>query len=420
MNRIFKRFLSRSIQVGRLEVIGPDGDRDIFGDGGGPPIRVRITTKKAELGMLVNPELKFGEAFTDGELIVEEGSIYGLLELLFINVPTTHPTWTAMAFAGMRYVTRRLRQFNTPLRARLNVARHYDLDGRMYSLFLDDDMQYSCAYFEDDTVGLDEAQLAKKRHIAAKLLLQPGQKILDIGSGWGGLALYLAEHFDVDVTGITLSEEQHAVSNRRAEERGLASRVRFRLEDYRRVQGPFDRIVSVGMFEHVGVSHYKQFFETCRDLLSADGVMLLHSIGRFDRPADTNVWIQKYIFPGGYIPAISEVAPVIERVRLKLTDIEILRLHYAKTLRLWRERFLGSREQVLALTDERFCRMWEFYLAVSEAAFQYQDLMNFQMQIARHQEAVPLTRDYMGRGEAALRGAGQRGKERTPLRVAGE
>jgi cyclopropane-fatty-acyl-phospholipid synthase len=412
--------LNRSIRTGRLEIVDPEGDRHIFGDGSGSPIRLRITTAKVEIGLVLNPELKLGEAFTDGELIVEDGSIYGLLELLFNNLATTHPTWPAMVFAASRYVTRRLRQINTPIRARHNIARHYDLDGRLYSLFLDEDMQYSCAYFEEGIDSLDEAQLAKKRHLAAKLLLEPGQRVLDIGSGWGGLGLYLAEHFDVDVTGITLSEEQFRVSNGRAEARGLASRVRFRLEDYRKVQGPFDRIISVGMFEHVGVGHYRKFFEICRDLLSADGVMLLHSIGRFDRPADTNAWIQKYIFPGGYIPAMSEVVPALERVRLKLTDVEILRLHYAKTLRAWRERFLANREQIAALKDERFCRMWEFYLAVSEAGFRYQDLMNFQFQIARHQEAVPLTRDYIGQAVEALRGAGRRGKTRAPLRIAGE
>ncbi len=217
-----------------------------------------------------------------------------------------------------------------------------------------------------------------------------------------------------------LSEEQFTVANERAGARGLGNRVKFLLCDYRAVPGPFDRIVSVGMFEHVGVGHYKKFFETCRDLLSVDGVMLLHSIGRFDRPADTNPWIQKYIFPGGYIPAMSEVVPAIERVRLKLTDVEILRLHYAKTLRAWRERFMANRDQIAALKDERFCRMWEFYLAVSEAGFRYQDLMNFQFQIARHQEAVPFTRDYIGQAEAALRGAGRRGKTRMPLRLAGD
>jgi cyclopropane-fatty-acyl-phospholipid synthase len=420
MNSLFKRFLTRIIKTGRLEVVDPDGERHIFGDGSGNPVRIRITTAGAEWGLLLNPGLKLGETFTDGELIMEDGSVYDFLVLVLSNLPNAHPTWTAAVVAAFRYVTRRIRQFNTPLRARHNVARHYDLDGRLYSLFLDSDMQYSCAYYEEGVTSLEEAQLAKKRHLAAKLLLEPGQKVLDIGSGWGGLGLYFAENFDLDVTGITLSEEQWRVSNKRAEERGLAHRVRFRMEDYRKVQGPFDRIVSVGMFEHVGVNHYKRFFETCRDLLAVDGVMMLHSIGRFDRPAETNSWIQKYIFPGGYIPSLSEVVAAIEKANLKLTDVEVLRLHYAKTLRAWRENFLAHREEIAAVKDERFCRLWEFYLAVSETGFQFQDLNNIQLQLTRHQQAVPFTRDYIFQTEAGLRAAGQRGKTRTPLRIAGE
>lgn len=418
MNQTFKRVITRSICKGRLELVGPNGDQNTFGDGSGPQIRVRITSKKAEFGIFINPELKIGEAFADGELIVEEGSLYDFLALLCENVPTALPNLTAKAIARLLYATRRIRQLNTPLRARHNIAHHYDLDHRIYSLFLDDDLQYSCAYFEDDAMSLEEAQLAKKRHIAAKLLLEPGQRVLDIGSGWGGLGLFLAEHCGVDVTGITLSQEQFVVSNRRAEERGLASRLRFYLEDYRNVQGPFDRIVSVGMFEHVGVNHYRRFFETCRDLLSVNGIMLLHSIGRFEPPTYTNPWIEKYIFPGGYIPAMSEVIPAVEKTGLRLVDVEILRLHYAKTLRRWRERFLANREPIRSATDERFCRIWEFYLASSETAFRYQGMMNFQFQIARHQEALPLTRDYIGRTEEGLRSAGQRSKKR--LRVAGE
>lgn len=420
MNRLLKKFLDRAIRAGRLEVVDPDGEGHVFGDGSGEPVRIRITTTEAERGLLLNPELKLGEAFTDSHLIVEEGSIYDFLALSLRNLKSVHPTWASTALGGARFCLRRLRQINTPLRARRNVAHHYDLDGRMYSLFLDQDMQYSCAYFEDDGMSLDEAQTAKKRHLAAKLLLEPGQRVLDIGSGWGGMGLYLAKHFDVDVTGITLSEEQVAVANRRAEESGLSDRVRFRLEDYRKVQGPFDRIVSVGMFEHVGIIHYRTFFETCRDLLATDGVMVLHSISRFDGPTYTGPWIDKYIFPGGYIPAMSEVVPVIERVGLKLTDAEILRLHYAKTLRAWRERFLANRNEIAAMLDERFCRMWEFYLSTAECSFRYLDLMNFQLQLCRHQDAVPLIRDYIGQTEAALRAAGQRGEGRQPLRVAGE
>jgi cyclopropane-fatty-acyl-phospholipid synthase len=321
---------------------------------------------------------------------------------------------------GLAFATRRIAQFNTPLRSRKNVASHYDLDGRLYSLFLDNDLQYSCAYFEPDNSELEEAQVAKKRHLAAKLRLEPGMRVLDIGSGWGGLGLYLADRAKVDVTGVTLSDEQFAVSNRRAGERGLSDRVRFLLQDYRKVQGPFDRIVSVGMFEHVGVGHFRAFFEACKGLLAPDGVMVLHSIGRFDGPGFTNPWIAKYIFPGGYIPALSEVLPSIEKTGLKVTDIEILRLHYAKTLRAWRERFLAHREQVAAMYDERFCRMWEFYLATSETAFQYQDMMNFQIQIAKDQHAVPFTRNYMIEAEEAYRALDRRAVGRTPLKLAGE
>jgi cyclopropane-fatty-acyl-phospholipid synthase len=404
MNRSLRQFLDRSIRTGRLETVDPQGESKVFGDGSGSPVRLRLATSRAEWGLVLNPQLRLGELIADGEVIIEEGSIYGLLELFFNNAATFHPTWPAVAHGVLRYLTRRLRQFNTPRSARHNIAHHYDLDGRLYSLFLDDDMQYSCAYFGEGVDTLEEAQLAKKRHLAAKLLLEPGQHVLDIGSGWGGLALFIAENFDVEVTGITLSEEQLKISNARAEQRGLASRVSFRLEDYRKVEGTFDRIVSVGMFEHVGLGNYRRFFDVCRYLLSPDGILLLHSIGRLGGPASTNVWIEKYIFPGGYIPALSEVAPAIEEARLILTDVEILRLHYARTLRAWRERFLASRNQVAAITDERFCRIWEYYLALSEIGFRYRDLMNFQLQLAKHNKAVPFTRDYVDRAEAAMRG----------------
>ena len=267
--------------------------------------------------------------------------------------------------------------------------------------------------------SLDEAQLAKKRHLAAKLALQPGQRVLDIGSGWGGLGLYLAEHCGVDVVGVTLSEEQHAVSNRRAEERGLDGKVKFLMQDYRKIEGPFDRIVSVGMFEHVGVNFFRAFFNTCRSLLAENGVAVIHSIGRTDGPGDTSAWIQRYIFPGGYIPAISEVIPAVEKAQLRVTDIEVLRIHYAKTLRAWRERFLARREEVAALYDERFCRIWEFYLAASEIAFRTGLMMNFQIQLTKNQMAVPLTRDYMHEAEERLRGVDAT-SEAPPLKLAGE
>jgi cyclopropane-fatty-acyl-phospholipid synthase len=263
-------------------------------------------------------------------------------------------------------------------------------------------MQYSCAYFERPDMTLEEAQLAKKRHIAAKLQLKPGQTVLDIGSGWGGLALYIARNFDVDVLGVTLSVEQHAVATERAQAMGLDQRVHFEIRDYRSLTERFDRIVSVGMFEHVGVNHFRTFFDKCATLLKPDGVMLLHSIGRFGPPATTNPFIRKYIFPGGYIPAISEVLPAVEKAGLMTGDIEILRLHYAETLRHWRERFMANRDKAKAIYDERFCRMWEFYLAGSEAAFRWQDMMNFQLQLTRRNDTLPMTRTYMDKCEKAL------------------
>ncbi len=323
----------------------------------------------------------------------------------------------------MRYLYRRLQQFNPRKRSRDNVAHHYDLDGRLYSLFLDADRQYSCGYFAFPEESLDDAQLAKKRHLAAKLVMQPGKsgqdlRVLDIGCGWGGLGLYLADVAGGDVTGITLSQEQHNVANERAAERGLADRAQFKLQDYRDVAGPFDRIVSVGMFEHVGVNHYDTFFKKSAELLADDGVMVLHSIGRSEGPNVTNPWIAKYIFPGGYIPSLSEVLPRIENSGLLVTDIEILRLHYAETLKAWRERFLAHREEVERIYDRRFVRMWEFYLAASEMAFREQNMMVMQIQLTKRQGVVPMTRDYISREESRLRGA--EGKQRQPLRLAGE
>jgi cyclopropane-fatty-acyl-phospholipid synthase len=313
---------------------------------------------------------------------------------------------------------RRLSQFNPPSRSRANVAHHYDLDARLYSLFLDSDRQYSCGYFEAANATLDDAQLAKKRHLAAKLLASPGQRVLDIGCGWAGLALYLARFCGSKVTGITLSREQHAIATSRAQEQRLDADVEFRMQDYRDVAGPFDRIVSVGMFEHVGIGYYDAFFRKCADILADDGVMLLHAIGRLERPTATNAWIAKYIFPGGYIPALSEVLPAIERSGLLVTDIELLWRHYAETLNAWRERFLAHRQDVERLYDPRFVRMWEFYLAGSEMSFRQQNLMVFQIQISKRQSIVPITRDYVLAAEAQLRGRETR--ERVPMRLAGE
>ena len=403
MGALLDYTLSRIVTQGNLRVTDGTGQTRTFGDGTGPPIAVRFTSRAAEHSVLRHPELKLGEAFMDGTFVVDEGSIYDFLDLVGQREDWRSLPWWLLGLRGLRYVTRRIRQFNPASRARRNVAHHYDLDGRLYELFLDADWQYSCAYFESDRATLEEAQLAKKRHLAAKLALDKDQRVLDIGSGWGGLGLYLAETYPVNVTGVTLSAEQHATSRERAAAKGLSDRVDFRIEDYRHVEGPFDRIVSVGMFEHVGVDHYKTFFRTVRDLLTDDGVMVLHSIGRFGRPGSTNPWTAKYIFPGGYIPAQSEVLSAIERSGLLVTDIEILRLHYAETLREWRRRFMANRDRAAALYDERFCRMWEFYLAGAEMSFRRQGMMVFQMQLAKHQDALPLTRSYMVETEEALR-----------------
>jgi cyclopropane-fatty-acyl-phospholipid synthase len=418
MEWVLQRILRMFIRSGNLRLTSASGRSHVFGDGTGQPLAVRITTKATERAVLMDPELAFGEAYMDGTLVMEEGSVADLLSLLLAQDRSgKSPMWARPQWL-LRYIKRRLAQFNPRSRARRNVAHHYDLDGRLYSLFLDADRQYSCAYFESPDQSLDDAQLAKKRHIAAKLLVQPRHKVLDIGSGWGGLALYLAEIAGARVTGVTLSQEQHAISRERAEERGLSERATFHLRDYRDVTEQFDRIVSIGMFEHVGVSHYDTYFRKCAGLMSDDGVFLLHSIGRSEGPGITNPWIAKYIFPGGYIPALSEVLPAVERAGLLVTDIEILRLHYAETLKHWRDRFLAHREDVLRVYDHRFVRMWEFYLAASEMGFREQNLMVFQLQLTKRQGVVPVTRDYVTREEVRLRGL-ERGS-RPPLRLAGE
>jgi cyclopropane-fatty-acyl-phospholipid synthase len=336
----------------------------------------------------------------DGGVVLEQGSIADLLAIV-LGQPSL-PRWVRPQRL-IRYLRRHAMQLNSRRKARSNVARHYELDSRLYALFLDFDLQYSCAYFEAADQSLDDAQLAKKRHLAAKLLTSPGQRVLDIGCGWGGLALYLSEHCGTRVTGITLSEKQLAIARGRAAEMGLTNKARFRLQDYRDVSGKFDRIVSVGMFEHVGPEFYDMFFRQCATLLDDDGVMLLSSIGRSEGPNVTNPWIAKYIFPGGYIPALSEVLPSVERAGLLVTDIEILRLHYAETLKAWREQFVAYRDAIECLYDPRFARMWEFYLAASEMAFRKQAMMVFQLQLARRQGVVPTTRDYIARETARLR-----------------
>ena len=418
VDRLLRAALERFIRSGNLRVTTAGGSTFTLGDGTGTPVAIRFTTRAAERGVLIDPEVKFGEAYMDGTVVVEQGSIAEVLAVVLDQCVGGKPPFWARTQWLIRYLHRRLQQFNPPPRARRNVAHHYDLDGQLYALFLDADRQYSCAYFETPDQSLDDAQLAKKRHLAAKLLIAPGQRVLDIGSGWGGLALYLAETAGGRVTGITLSQEQLALARVRAAERGLSGTAEFRLQDYRDVPDKFDRIVSVGMFEHVGVGFYEAFFRKCAALMEEDGVMVLHSIGRSEGPNVTNPWIAKYIFPGGYIPALSEVLPAIERAGLLTTDIEILRLHYAETLKAWRERFLAHREAVEKLYDARFVRMWEFYLAAAEMAFREQDMMVFQVQLTKRQGVVPITRDYIARETQRLRAL--EGGKPPSLRLAGE
>ncbi|HEY5065856.1 MAG TPA: cyclopropane-fatty-acyl-phospholipid synthase family protein [Xanthobacteraceae bacterium] len=417
MERLLVAFLRRSIRRGSLKVTTAAGNVYTFGDGRGASAAVRFTTARAQRAVLFDADLKLGEAYMDGTLVIERGSIVDLLAIAFRQEWIPPPRW-AWPPRLSRFLFRRLQQFNSRFRARRNVAHHYDLDGRLYSLFLDGDQQYSCGYFATPDVSLDDAQLVKKRHLAAKLLLKPGANVLDIGCGWGGLALYLAEICRAKVTGITLSEAQFHLAQNRAVERGQAQDTTFQLIDYRDVGGHFDRIVSVGMFEHVGVGFYDAFFGKCAELLNDDGVAVLHFIGRESTPVITNPWIAKYIFPGGYTPSLSEVVPAVERARLLVTDIEVLQLHYAETLKAWRQRFLAHRDEVVRLYDQRFVRMWEFYLACSEIAFRDGDMVVFQIQMTKRKGITPATRDYIAREEARLRGL--EAGHAPPLRLAGE
>src|SRR6266446_2489079 len=398
---LLARLFERIISVGRLRVVDAGGRSFVFEGSPGASVAIRFHDPALHWKLLVRPRLFLPEAYVDGTLTIEEGSLYDLIDLMTTNIERLPEGFLGHHLNGAFSPLRRLHQYNPLPRARRNVAHHYDLSEELYASFLDQDRQYSCAYFRDGTEDLDAAQLDKKRHIAAKLLIRPGQRVLDIGSGWGGLALFLAGECGADVTGLTLSVEQHKVATRRAAAAGLSDRVRFYLRDYREEVGHYDRIVSVGMFEHVGINHYSAFFAKLKSLLTPDGIALLHSIGRKDGPGSTHPWIRKYIFPGGYAPALSEVLPTVERSKLWITDIEILRLHYAETLRAWRDRFERNCDRLRRIYDERFCRMWEMYLVGSEIAFRRQDHMVFQMQLSKAIDTVPLTRDYLMHWERA-------------------
>ncbi len=390
---MIESLLGRMAKVGDLTVVLPNGRTVRAGDGTGTPVIIRMTGKGLRR-IVANPSLAVGECYMDGDLVLEQGTMWDLLEIVGRSggrKPKGKATWFQRT---KRAIKRRVLQVNGRMASRRNVARHYDLSNDLYRRFLDTDMQYSCAYFARPDMTLEEAQEAKKQHLAKKLLLSPGKRVLDIGSGWGGLAMTLARDHGADVTGVTLSTEQIELARERVAAAGLGDKVRFDLTDYRDVAGPFDRIVSVGMLEHVGVPNFGGYFETVARLLADDGVAVIHSIGKMSGPGRTNAFTQKYIFPGGYIPGISEVLPAIEKAGLWITDIEVLRLHYADTCREWRRRFLADPE-IPTLYDERFRRMWEFYLAGAELGFRYGGHMVFQLQLAKRVDTVPLTRDYL-------------------------
>ncbi|URD60316.1 cyclopropane-fatty-acyl-phospholipid synthase family protein [Sphingomonas sp. KRR8] len=399
------RFIDKLLPSGRITIVSASGQRETYGRGGpGKEVTVRLHDKGVLLSILRNPRLNIGEAYMDGRISIENGTILDLLELVVGANP-----FEAGGHKGTlkkkhgNPLKALIRRRNDARRSRRNVAHHYDLDGRLYRLFLDPDLQYSCAYFTDPANSLETAQADKKAHIAAKLDLKPGHRVLDIGCGWGGMALFLNRIAGVEVLGVTLSEEQLAVARKRAEEAGVADKVKFELIDYRSVTGRFDRIVSVGMFEHVGAAHYMEFFGKCRELLADDGVMLLHTIGKYGKAGVPDPFTDKWIFPGYHLPSLSQMQAASEEVRLICTDVETLRVHYAYTLRHWLNNCYAHRAEIEALYDERFFRMWEFYLAGGIVAFEHGAMNNFQVQYVRDRRALPLTRDYMAEAEARYR-----------------
>lgn len=394
-DRILNRMLRDFVKSGSLALTLADGARHNYGNGSAPSVEVTFHDATLPRRLVLNPDMALGEAYMDARLTIAQDDLEGLLSLVAINAAQGDHVWWRAIEAQVQAARRRVDQWNPAPRARANVAHHYDLSSDLYDLFLDADRHYSCAYFRDPDMGLEAAQQAKVRHIAAKLLPERGMEVLEIGCGWGGLALSLARDHGVRVLGVTLSEEQHRHATRRAAEAGLSDRVRFKLMDYRDVTDRFDRIVSVGMFEHVGAPHYREYFRNVRDRLTDDGVALIHSIARVSPPGYTSPWIRKYIFPGGYCPSVSEMSAAVEHEDLYPTDMEIWRLHYAETLRHWHDRFTARLPEAEALYDARFCRMWRYYLKAAETTFRHNRQCVVQMQLVRRQEAVPLTRDYL-------------------------
>jgi len=409
---LLDKMLRKLIRRGELTIIDHKGKTYRYG-APDPAIRsvaVRLTDSRAALKIASDPRVGAGEAYMDGRFVVEDGDIRDLILLIRFNAPFERSG--ALKPKGpvrktVSVIAGRIDQINWKTRSRRNAERTYNLTRRLYELFLDEDRQYTCAYYRDPANSLEQAQLDKKAHIASKLNLKPGMRVLDIGCGWGGLALYLNRHYDVDVLGVALATDQIEFSRERAAEAGVSDRVKFELMDYRDVTGPFDRIVNVGLIEHLGTPHYPGFFAKCRELLTPDGMMLSHCCGRMAPPGVTDQWTRKYIFPGGYIPALSEIVGEAERHRLIVSDVETLRYHYAFTLKEWYNRTVAARDEIVAMYDERFYRMWQFYLAGAEAAFRYGGMSNFQVQFMRSRQSAPITRDYMFEEEKRLHGREQ-------------
>jgi cyclopropane-fatty-acyl-phospholipid synthase len=395
--------LSKLVREGALTVIMPGGKARTFGPGGAPALSVTITDRRTAFAIARTPRLGFGEAYMDGRIKIEGGDILDLMRMVVGANRWEEKSAGRKAINKGKRTWRSLFRRNEERKSRKNVAHHYDIGNDLYRLFLDEDMQYSCAYFTDPGNSLEQAQADKKAHIAAKLNLKPGQRVLDIGCGWGGTALYLNRVADVDVLGVTLSEEQLKVARQRAADAGVADRVKFELIDYRSLTGRFDRIVSIGMFEHVGAAHFDEFFLTCRDLLTDDGVMLVHTIGKLGKASSPDPFTDKWIFPGYHLPSISQMAASTESMKFIISDIEILRLHYAYTLNHWLRRTQAAKDRIVALHDERFYRMWEFYLAGGVVAFENGSMCNYQVQYIRDRTALPITRDYMIEAEQAYR-----------------
>ncbi|HEX4801444.1 MAG TPA: cyclopropane-fatty-acyl-phospholipid synthase family protein [Sphingomicrobium sp.] len=406
------KLIDKLLEKGRITLITPGKAPRTYGKGGGKHLTVRFTDRKVAFDILMNPRLGLGEAYMDGRVIIEDGTILDLLEMI-VGANRWEVMGEGRKALSKGKASRTIKRFLSPnnlKRARKNVAHHYDLKDELYELFLDDDKQYSCAYWTDPNNSLEQAQSDKKAHIAAKLALEPGQRVLDIGCGWGGMALYLHQVAGVDVLGVTLSEHQLKIARERAAAAGVSDHVKFELRDYRLLEEKFDRIVSVGMFEHVGAKHYDEFFAKCRDLLKPDGVMLLHTIGKLgERSSSPDPFTDKWIFPGYHLPALSEMTASSEKVRLIASDVENLRLHYALTLRHWLDRANKARAQIEAMYDERFFRMWEFYLAGGIVMFENGAACNYQVQYIRERTALPITRDYMLDTEARYRKIAEEG-----------